>query len=74
MLRNVRCDQGYYGNGIACLKRDVPLRVNGKISGTLNNEALGVMELQSYVVMADGRAYTALSKVPREHGYEMQVH
>lgn len=31
------------------------------------------MELQSYVVMADGRAYTALSKVPREHGYEMQV-
>jgi nidogen (entactin) len=51
---------------------DIPLRVNGKVSGTLNGIRLEELDLQCYVVTNDGRTYTAISKVPMELGYDMQ--
>lgn len=52
---------------------DVPLRVNGKVNGVLNGVSLEQLDLQSYIVMTDGRAYTAISRVPREIGYSVQM-
>lgn len=51
---------------------DVPLRVNGKVNGKINDEKLQNLDLQSYIVMADGRAYTAISKIPESIGYDIQ--
>ncbi|KAJ4430235.1 hypothetical protein ANN_22447, partial [Periplaneta americana] len=66
------CQRGYYGNGLNCLKEDIPLRVNGKITGSLNGHDLSQLDLQSYVVTSDGRTYTALSHVSTDIGYDMQ--
>ncbi|XP_071454679.1 nidogen-like isoform X2 [Hetaerina americana] len=67
------CTNGYYGNGINCLKEDIPLRVNGKVSGTINSISVSDMDLQAYVVTSDGRTYTAISRMPESVGFEIQV-
>ncbi|XP_046389156.1 nidogen-like isoform X2 [Ischnura elegans] len=67
------CQNGYYGNGINCLKEDIPLRVNGKVSGTINGISVSDMDLQAYVVTSDGRTYTAISRVPDNVGFDIQV-
>ncbi|KAF9794052.1 hypothetical protein SFRURICE_009489 [Spodoptera frugiperda] len=68
-----QCNDGYYGNGKSCIKDDVPLRVHGKINGIINNVNLNDVDIQSYVVVADGRAYTALSLIPSEIGSSLQL-
>lgn len=40
--------------------------------GQINGEALENLDLQSYIVMTDGRAYTAISKVPEGIGDDIQ--
>lgn len=55
-----KCNSGFYGNGYSCLKDDVPVRVAGRVVGNLNDISIS-SQLQSYVVMADGRSYTAVS-------------
>ncbi|RZB39705.1 nidogen-1 [Asbolus verrucosus] len=67
-----QCKKQYYGNGKFCIKKDVPLRVNGKVSGNINGERLDNLDLQSYIVMVDGRAYTAISKIPESIGFDIQ--
>ncbi|XP_044255979.1 nidogen [Tribolium madens] len=67
-----QCKKQYYGNGRFCVKKDVPLRVNGKINGKINGERLENLDLQSYIVMVDGRAYTAISKIPESIGFDIQ--
>lgn len=57
-----KCNHGFYGNGYSCLKDDVPVRVSGKVVGSLNDISIS-SQLQSYVVMADGRSYTAVSDI-----------
>lgn len=66
------CNIGYYGNGQSCLKTDVPIRVSGKVSGSVNNETIS-SQLQSYVVMTDGRSYTAISPLTPAIGYSLQL-
>lgn len=51
---------------------EVPLRVNGKISGELNGEIFEDLDLQSYIQMLDARAYTAVSRVPEYIGASFQ--
>lgn len=67
-----RCKQGYYGNGYSCIKNDAPLRVSGKVSGTIGNTEIQA-QLQSYVVLADGRSYTAISPLTRDIGFNSQL-
>ncbi|PZC85068.1 hypothetical protein B5X24_HaOG202832 [Helicoverpa armigera] len=67
------CGEGFYGNGKSCIKDDVPLRVHGKINGVINNVNLNDVDIQAYVVVADGRAYTALSLVPGGLGSSLQL-
>lgn len=52
---------------------DVPLRVNGRISGTINGVEFLARDLQCYVQTKDGRTYTALSRVPEEIGASFQL-
>ncbi|XP_075974166.1 nidogen [Anticarsia gemmatalis] len=68
-----QCNEGYYGNGKSCIKNDLPLRVHGKINGILNDVKLNDVDIQAYVVVSDGRAYTALSLVPQGLGSSMQL-
>lgn len=67
-----KCRDKYYGNGKFCVSKDAPLRVNGKVTGKINGEHLENLDLQSYIVMTDGRAYTAVSKIPESIGFDIQ--
>lgn len=51
----------------------MPLRVIGRISGTLNGIEFPSRDLQCYVQTKDGRTYTALSRVPEEIGASFQL-
>lgn len=66
------CKPGFYGNGYSCIKSDVPLRVAGKVTGKINNVQLDA-QLQSYVVLSDGRSYTAVSPLEQSIGYSSQL-
>ncbi|XP_047508934.1 nidogen [Pieris napi] len=68
-----QCNDGFYGNGKSCVKDDLPLRVHGKLNGILNNVNLNDVDLQAYVVVADGRSYTALSQTPPSLGSSLQL-
>lgn len=67
-----KCNEGYYGNGKNCIKNDVPIRVSGKVVGLINNETISA-QLQSYVVMTEGRSYTAISPLSSTVGYSLQL-
>ncbi|XP_014478375.1 PREDICTED: nidogen-2 isoform X2 [Dinoponera quadriceps] len=67
------CKQGFFGNGKSCQPNDVPLRVIGRISGTINDIEFPSRDLQCYVQTQDGRTYTALSRVPEEIGASFQL-
>ncbi|XP_062433728.1 nidogen-2 [Rhea pennata] len=63
------CRATYYGNGRQCLPEGAAHRLNGKVSGRL---AVGAgaarfqdAELHAYAVGSDGRAYAAVSRLPR---------
>ena len=66
------CKQGFYGNGYSCIKNDAPMRVTGSITGQIGNDSLN-SQLQSYVVMADGRSYSAISPLDSVLGGKMQL-
>ncbi|XP_019405376.1 PREDICTED: nidogen-1 [Crocodylus porosus] len=71
------CIAGYKGNGRQCVAEGSPQRVNGKVKGRIfvgNNPVPVVFEntdLHSYVVMNQGRAYTAISTIPETLGYSL---
>ncbi|XP_078418707.1 uncharacterized protein nid2a isoform X5 [Cetorhinus maximus] len=72
------CHSGYYGNGRECLPEGVTQRVNGKVNGKLmvGTSRMPVefrnVDLHAYVVVNDGRAFTAISQIPEEVGWAMQ--
>ncbi|XP_021945973.1 nidogen isoform X2 [Folsomia candida] len=63
----------FFGNGRVCLQEESPLRVNGKVRGVFNGVAIDDSDLFSYIVPQDGRAYTAIAKIPERLGYDMQT-
>ncbi|XP_075166288.1 nidogen [Haematobia irritans] len=68
------CNAGFYGNGNVCIKDDVPVRVTGSLMGELNGETINDgSKLQSYVVTADGRSYTAVTPISTELGSNMRL-
>ncbi|XP_057643851.1 nidogen-1 [Chionomys nivalis] len=72
-----RCVANYTGNGRQCVAEGSPQRVNGKVKGRIfvgNSQVPVVFEntdLHSYVVMNDGRSYTAISTIPETVGYSL---
>ncbi|XP_053924157.1 nidogen-2 isoform X3 [Cuculus canorus] len=62
------CRATYYGNGRQCLPEGAVHRLNGKVSGSLMVGQAFVrfqdVDLHTYIVGSDGRAYTAISGVP----------
>ncbi|XP_063703047.1 nidogen [Culicoides brevitarsis] len=67
------CRENYYGDGLICIKNDAPLRVSGTITGSVGGVNIGSVALQSYVVMAEGRTYTALSPLDENTGLKLQL-
>ncbi|KAK1793128.1 hypothetical protein P4O66_011534, partial [Electrophorus voltai] len=69
------CLSGFYGNGRHCLPNGAPQRVNGKVNGAvsvgLTLVRLNNIDLHAYVVVGDGRAYTAISEVPEPLGWAL---
>lgn len=66
------CEEGYYGNGYNCLRNDAPLRVTGTATGIVNGEEVNA-QFQSYVILLDGRSYSALSPLPAAIGHLFQL-
>ena len=67
-----RCGLSWYGDGQNCLREGVPQRVNGRVNGELNGVRVDEQDLHCYVVTADGRTYTAISRIPASLGWHMQ--
>lgn len=67
-----KCREGYYGNGLSCIKNSVPIRVTGAIGGHIGTTSAS-SSLQAYIVMVDGRSYTAISGVTGGLGPKMQL-
>lgn len=67
-----KCKDGYYGNGYSCIKNTVPIRITGSITGHIGSTSI-TSQLQAYVVMVDGRAYTALTSLNAELGPKVQL-
>lgn len=68
------CNDGYYGNGFNCLKVDAPIRVAGKVSGSLSGSDGHIdSQLQAYVVPTDGRTYAAISPLADNIGFKLQL-
>ncbi|KAM4710680.1 nidogen-2 isoform 2-T2 [Anableps anableps] len=69
------CRPGFYGNGRQCLPDGAPQRVSGKVSGMVvvgsTPVELNNIDLHAYIVVGDGRAYTAISEVPEPVGWAM---
>nr|XP_020447648.1 nidogen-2 isoform X2 [Monopterus albus] len=69
------CEPGFYGNGRHCLPDGAPQRVSGKVSGTVTVGStlvtLNNIDLHAYIVVGDGRAYTAISEVPEPVGWAL---
>ncbi|XP_029942368.1 nidogen-2 [Salarias fasciatus] len=69
------CRSGFYGNGRHCLPDGAPQRVSGKVSGTVTVGSTPVdlnnIDLHAYIVVGDGRAYTAISEVPEPVGWAL---
>ncbi|XP_063040721.1 nidogen-2 isoform X2 [Engraulis encrasicolus] len=69
------CRSGFYGNGRHCLPNGAPHRVNGKVSGVVRVGSTPVqlngVDMHAYVVVGDGRAYTAISEVPEPVGWAL---
>ncbi|XP_073725328.1 nidogen-2 isoform X1 [Misgurnus anguillicaudatus] len=69
------CNSGFYGNGRHCLPNGAPHRVNGKVRGTLTVGGTPVqldsIDMHAYIVVGDGRAYTAISEVPEPVGWAL---
>lgn len=67
-----KCKNGFYGNGFSCIKNDVPIRVSGKVTGYVSDTEVNA-QLQSYVLLTDGRSYTAVSPLTKDIGYNIQL-
>ncbi|XP_014677741.1 PREDICTED: nidogen-2-like [Priapulus caudatus] len=66
------CAQPFIGNGHSCIEPNKPQRVNGKATGEVNGRAISA-DLHAYIVTGDGRAYTAISRVPAEIGLPLSL-
>lgn len=67
------CVPPYYGNGLQCVENGTSQRLNGKVSGVINGVSFDSLDMHSFVVTKDGRAYTAISRVPVEIGPHMMT-
>lgn len=66
------CVDGYYGNGWTCLKNDAPVRVSGRVSGTLADEPFDT-QLQAYVTLLDGQTFGALTPLQAPVGQKLRL-
>lgn len=67
-----RCRDGYYGNGFTCVKSDAPIRVAGRISGSLGEELVDT-QMQAYVSLQDGQTYAAITPLEPSIGQKLQL-
>ncbi|XP_068178370.1 nidogen-1-like [Antennarius striatus] len=73
-----RCRPGFYGDGKDCVPEGQPQRMNGKVKGRVfvgdspSPVELVNLDLHSYVVANEGRAYVAISSVPDSLGPALQ--
>lgn len=67
-----KCRDGFYGNGLSCIKNSAPIRVTGKIGGHIGETSV-TGTLQAYVVMIDGRTYTAITGIDSHSGPQVQM-
>ncbi|XP_026133570.1 nidogen-1-like [Carassius auratus] len=73
--RCCQCQPGFNGNGVQCVPDGVPQRMNGKVRGRVfvGNSPVDFtsVDLHSYVVVNEGRAYVAMSAIPANVGFSL---
>ncbi|CAL1530382.1 unnamed protein product [Lymnaea stagnalis] len=68
------CVPPFYGNGLACLEPGVAQKLNGRVYGNLNGITLdNDLNIHTYVVITDGRTYSAISRVPEILGPALET-
>lgn len=66
------CRNGYYGNGFTCLKSDAPIRVSGRVYGSLGDVQFDT-QLQAYVTLLDGQTFAAVTPLEAAVGQKLQL-
>nr|XP_039259166.1 nidogen-like [Styela clava] len=63
-----QCSEGSFGNGYACIREDDDVRYNGQVDGysivmsdPWSNETAKGVDMHSYVVTKDGRAFSVMN-------------
>lgn len=67
------CRDGFIGNGRTCFNVTDPVRVAANIFGNLNGQLLSRSTLHAYVVVSEGRQYTAISGLDSALGTDAQT-
>ncbi|XP_033105338.1 nidogen-1-like isoform X2 [Anneissia japonica] len=67
------CNAGYTGNGVSCLQEGSDIRVSGLVSGNINGKTFSDLDLHTFVVLGEGRAYVAVSPLDEDLGLTMQL-
>lgn len=70
-----KCRDGYYGNGFTCLRADAPIRVSGRIAGSLGTSETDkfATQLQAYVSLVDGQTFAAITPLEPSIGQRLQL-
>ncbi|XP_071963723.1 nidogen-1-like isoform X3 [Antedon mediterranea] len=67
------CADGYIGNGLGCTLKNTDIRASGLMNGNINGVPFVDLDLHTFGVINEGRAYVAVSPVDEDLGLTMQI-
>ncbi|KAI1717083.1 g2F domain-containing protein [Ditylenchus destructor] len=67
------CQPSQYGNGVECLAKDTPLRINGVFEGAINGKSIERTDIFAYIQVQDGQQHTALARIPKDAGWSLAL-
>uniref|UniRef100_A0A915EPD0 Nidogen n=1 Tax=Ditylenchus dipsaci TaxID=166011 RepID=A0A915EPD0_9BILA len=67
------CRPDHYGNGLECLPKDGPQRINGVFEAVINGKAIEKTDLFAYIQVQDGQQHTALARIPKDVGHSLAL-
>lgn len=65
------CENNYFGNGVECLPKEGPLRINGHFEAAINGKTVQRSDIFSYIQPQEGQQHTALAKIQPEFGWSL---
>ncbi|PFX25811.1 Nidogen-1 [Stylophora pistillata] len=59
-----QCNDGYFGNGVDCVKEGTTVRLSGKFYGSVNSVEINGLTLDVIAISKDGRVYAVMRNPP----------